>query len=111
MLLISSKLLSLALGKDSSKSVDHSQDVQEKRHGTDQQCMSCHYKLDPAGNTFRTSGLILNPWPAAGGLVFICPKYPVGAGLPQAFCAAPELELWDPSSGWPEDSAGDVGRG
>ncbi len=40
----------------------------------------------------------------AGGLVFIGPKYPTSAGLPAAFCAAPELELWDPSSGWPGDA-------
>ena len=40
----------------------------------------------------------------AGGLVFIGPKYPASAGLPAAFCAAPELELWDPASGWPDDA-------
>ena len=39
----------------------------------------------------------------AGGLVFIGPKYPAAAGLPQAFCAAAELEVWDPNSGWPDE--------
>ena len=39
----------------------------------------------------------------AGGLVFIGPKYPAASGLPEAFHAAPELELWDPNSGWPEE--------
>ena len=39
----------------------------------------------------------------AGGLVFIGPKYPAAAGLPEAFSAAAELELWDPSSGWPDE--------
>ncbi len=39
----------------------------------------------------------------AGGLVFIGPKYPAAAGLPESFHAAPELELWDPNSGWPEE--------
>ena len=39
----------------------------------------------------------------AGGLVFIGPKYPAAAGLPEPFWAAPELELWDPNSGWPDE--------
>ena len=39
----------------------------------------------------------------AGGLVFIGPKYPAAAGLPEAFWAAPELELWDPNSGWHDE--------
>ena len=41
----------------------------------------------------------------AGGLVFIGPKYPAASGLPEAFHAAPELELWDPNSGWPFQKA------
>ena len=39
----------------------------------------------------------------AGGLVFIGPKYPAAAGLPEPFIAAPELELWDPNSGWTDE--------
>ena len=39
----------------------------------------------------------------AGGLVFIGPKYPAAAGLPEPFIAKPELELWDPNSGWTDE--------
>jgi hypothetical protein len=63
------QLLAASLGQNMKTEV-HSTEAQEKRHGTDAQCMSCHYKLDPMADTFRTSGLVLSPWPAAGKLVY-----------------------------------------
>ncbi|MES2964903.1 MAG: hypothetical protein V4760_13510, partial [Bdellovibrionota bacterium] len=40
------------------------------KHGTDKDCVACHYKLDPMGKVFQTSALALHPRPAAGALVF-----------------------------------------
>lgn len=40
------------------------------KHGTDKDCMACHYKLDPLGKVFQTSALALHPRPASGALSF-----------------------------------------
>lgn len=42
----------------------------EKPHGTDPDCMKCHYKLDPMGSVFDTSPFTLNPFAAEGALVY-----------------------------------------
>lgn len=39
-------------------------------HGKDAQCFACHYKLDPAGQTFQAIGLGLSKAPAAGALIY-----------------------------------------
>ncbi len=46
-----------------------SQDL-EARHGSDPQCMACHYKLDPMASVFAGSSLNLNPFAAPGALVY-----------------------------------------
>lgn len=40
------------------------------RHGSDQQCAACHYKLDPLGRAFQSVGISLMPDPSPGALVF-----------------------------------------
>jgi hypothetical protein len=40
------------------------------RHGSDAQCASCHYKLDPLGRAFQSMGAALMPDPSPGALVF-----------------------------------------
>lgn len=40
------------------------------KHGTMQSCMACHQKLDPMGETFRTTGNVLSPAPSSGALVY-----------------------------------------
>ncbi|MEK6773809.1 MAG: DUF1588 domain-containing protein [Bdellovibrionota bacterium] len=42
----------------------------EMKHGTEQTCMSCHQKLDPMGQTFRTSGNVLSSEAAPGALTY-----------------------------------------
>ncbi|MCB0378111.1 MAG: hypothetical protein KDD33_06435, partial [Bdellovibrionales bacterium] len=42
----------------------------EKRHASDQQCQSCHYKLDPMANLFAGSSVYLNPFSPKGALVY-----------------------------------------
>lgn len=42
----------------------------EIKHGTQQTCMACHRKLDPMGETFRTTGNIISPEIASGALVY-----------------------------------------
>ncbi|MBX9769333.1 MAG: DUF1588 domain-containing protein [Bdellovibrionales bacterium] len=39
-------------------------------HGKDAQCFACHYKLDPAGQTFQAIGLSLSSAPASGALIY-----------------------------------------
>jgi len=39
-------------------------------HGTQADCMSCHYKLDPLGQSLRESPLALHDEPSLGALVF-----------------------------------------
>jgi hypothetical protein len=41
-----------------------------QRHGSDQLCIACHYKLDPMGRTFQNIGLMLSPSPAPGKLTY-----------------------------------------
>lgn len=41
-----------------------------QRHGSDQRCVACHYKLDPMGRTFQNIGLALSPSPAPGKLTY-----------------------------------------
>ncbi len=40
------------------------------RHGTVQSCMACHQKLDPMGETFRTTGNVLSPEASEGALFY-----------------------------------------
>lgn len=40
------------------------------KHGTQQTCMACHQKLDPMGDTFRTTGNVLSPEVSNGALVY-----------------------------------------
>jgi hypothetical protein len=42
----------------------------DDRHGSDKACMKCHYKLDPLGLSFQSSGLVLSPFASAGALDF-----------------------------------------
>ncbi len=42
----------------------------EDPHGSQAACMSCHYKLDPIGRSFITSGAVLSDLPAPGALVY-----------------------------------------
>lgn len=42
----------------------------EGKHGADPACMKCHYKLDPMGLAFQSSGMILSPFASPGALVF-----------------------------------------
>ncbi|MBI3296221.1 MAG: DUF1588 domain-containing protein [Deltaproteobacteria bacterium] len=42
----------------------------DDRHGSQESCMACHYKLDPLGGAFITSGSTLSDLPAPGALVF-----------------------------------------
>lgn len=46
----------------------------DAKHGTDKDCMACHYKLDPLGKVFQNIGVALSPDPAAGALVYARPK-------------------------------------
>lgn len=39
-------------------------------HGTQPDCMSCHYKLDPLGRSLLKSPVVLHEEPSAGALVF-----------------------------------------
>lgn len=39
-------------------------------HGTQKDCMSCHYKLDPMGKTFGLSAVGINPIASPGALSF-----------------------------------------
>lgn len=39
-------------------------------HGTQESCRACHYKLDPMGRVFITSGAFLSEDPAPGSLVY-----------------------------------------
>lgn len=64
------ELLALAFNEDGAHSAGGDIAEVEKQHGSDPACQSCHYKLDPAGRTFMTSGLVLNPTPASGALVY-----------------------------------------
>lgn len=50
--------------------VGHATMMDERRHGTDPACMSCHYKLDPLGRSFMTSTHALSTFAAPGALVF-----------------------------------------
>ncbi|MGZ3722655.1 MAG: hypothetical protein ACXVA9_06995 [Bdellovibrionales bacterium] len=40
------------------------------KHGSDQACLKCHYKLDPMGMSFQSSGLSLSPFVSPGALVY-----------------------------------------
>lgn len=42
----------------------------ETLHGTQADCMACHYKLDPMGLTLRESTMSINDQPSPGALVF-----------------------------------------
>lgn len=64
------ELLAMAFNDDGDQVHGVSMTDAEKKHGSDPACQSCHYKLDPAGKTFMTSNLALNPTPAAGALVY-----------------------------------------
>ncbi len=43
-------------------------------HGSDPNCMACHYKLDPLGRTFLTSGSVLSDDTSPGALVYRRPN-------------------------------------
>lgn len=45
-----------------------------QRHGSDQRCISCHYKLDPMGRTFQNIGLAVSPQPSPGALAYARPQ-------------------------------------
>lgn len=51
---------------------------------------------------------LAGPTAPAGGLVFVGPKYPRRANLPEAFCADPKLERWSPLHGWDNEEANDA---
>lgn len=61
-------LLNLSLGGGAVQ--DHGTADAEARHGSDPQCNSCHYKLDPAANTFIGAGAFPNKRPSPGALVY-----------------------------------------
>lgn len=65
-------LLNLSLSATNSDSNTNNPIIEnsEKRHGTDSQCMSCHYKLDPMAQTFIGSGAYLNKTPSPGALTY-----------------------------------------
>jgi hypothetical protein len=42
----------------------------DQRHGADAACFKCHYKLDPMGRTFQSTGLNLSPFASPGALVY-----------------------------------------
>lgn len=42
----------------------------EDPHGKEESCRACHYKLDPMGRAFITSGALLSETPAPGALVY-----------------------------------------
>jgi hypothetical protein len=42
----------------------------DARHGTQSDCMSCHYKLDPMGQTLRLSPMTPSVYPSAGALIY-----------------------------------------
>lgn len=54
----------------SSASEDQIRGSLDARHGTQSDCMNCHYKLDPLGMTFRSSPLTLHEEPSAGKLIY-----------------------------------------
>lgn len=54
----------------SGSSVVQSAEYIEKKHGEEETCMACHYKLDPAGKTFNGSPSHLNDSPSKGALVY-----------------------------------------
>lgn len=41
-----------------------------KRHGNDPDCMACHEKLDPMGQTMLPFGTAMHPYPSPGALFF-----------------------------------------
>lgn len=45
-------------------------DVDEDKHTKDPACIACHYKLDPLGRTFLTSGVLLSDEASPGALVY-----------------------------------------
>ncbi|HEX4922749.1 MAG TPA: DUF1588 domain-containing protein [Bdellovibrionales bacterium] len=45
-------------------------DALQDMHGRNTQCAACHQKLDPVGQTFLTSGIVLGSEPSPGALVF-----------------------------------------
>ena len=44
--------------------------LRQDKHGADQACARCHYKLDPMGQAFLTSTMTLSTFPSAGRLVY-----------------------------------------
>lgn len=64
------ELLAMAFNDNGDQVHGSAMEDAEKKHGSDPACQACHFKLDPAGKTFMTSSLVLNPTPAAGALVY-----------------------------------------
>jgi hypothetical protein len=61
--LLKKSLLAAHSGDDQFQSI-------EDQHGSDPQCMSCHYKLDPMAQVFNGSGAILNAFASHGAVVY-----------------------------------------
>ncbi|MBL7715367.1 MAG: DUF1588 domain-containing protein [Bdellovibrionales bacterium] len=65
----------LALAKPKAESsnndlVNNAHAAIEKKHGSDPQCVACHYKLDPAGKTFQNNTIAASVSASPGALVY-----------------------------------------
>jgi hypothetical protein len=65
-----SKLADLIFPANGQVTEDQVHEALDNKHGTQEDCMKCHYKLDPLGATFRASPLVLHERPSSGALIY-----------------------------------------
>ncbi|QLY23886.1 DUF1588 domain-containing protein [Bdellovibrio sp. KM01] len=65
-----SKLKDLIFPANGQVSESQVREILSDKHGTQEDCMKCHYKLDPLGATLRASPLVLHERPSSGSLVY-----------------------------------------
>ncbi len=92
-----SKLKDLIFPANGQVSESQVREILDSKHGTQEDCMKCHYKLDPLGATLRASPLVLHERPSSGSLVYrrtngeMVNEHVAGVGdLAKAITAQPE---------------------
>jgi hypothetical protein len=65
-----SKLKDLIFPANGQVTESQVREILDNKHGTQEDCMKCHYKLDPLGATLRSSPLVLHERPSSGSLVY-----------------------------------------
>ncbi|QDK45666.1 hypothetical protein DOM22_11165 [Bdellovibrio sp. ZAP7] len=92
-----SKLKDLIFPANGQVTESQVREILDDKHGTQEDCMKCHYKLDPLGATLRASPLVLHERPSAGSLVYrrangeMVNKHVAGVGeLAKAITEQPE---------------------